>query len=387
MSGEAARKRKADQISADLHDGDDDDAENTPPHLPAPVWGHVLDFMPYSEVRSALLVGKHIAVEAVKYVQTLNIMKSRQMRICAARRFANVEEVNIMCLLELTEEEHDVSGDLFSISLDVSSRAAPFFGVFSKLARGFIGGLDSDGDRQTYDNDVVRGGKGSDVYRSLLTAYVGAIKTGALSENIDCLGMQLWSLRDSSCREESSNCQWCKDILSHFPLNRLLRDLVATGNIFCQTEQEVWDIVRKRQDIDKCLSEVSEDIICEELDFRFSCCVVESQFRAAVIEELPEKWRLEAQSSRLRNLYVCFMSKIDFLELDDLIEKGFEPKHVTRTFFFEKFKFNIGAVDDHHGSVFNTWTRTTVKELAARGFPVDFDSIPAIDDKYCPIDH
>lgn len=45
-------------------------------HLPAEVWGHVLDYMSYDEVRSALLVGKVIANEAVDYVQRLNIMKS-----------------------------------------------------------------------------------------------------------------------------------------------------------------------------------------------------------------------------------------------------------------------------------------------------------------------
>ena len=83
------RKRKAEQISEDT----DENADAL--HLPAPVWGHVLDFMPYGEVRSALLVGKHIAAEAVKHVQTLNIMQSSQVYIPATRRFINVEEVNM----------------------------------------------------------------------------------------------------------------------------------------------------------------------------------------------------------------------------------------------------------------------------------------------------
>ena len=57
------------------------------PHIPAPVWGHVLDYMPYGEVRSALLLGKIIATEAAKHVQTLNIMNSWEMDVPAARRF------------------------------------------------------------------------------------------------------------------------------------------------------------------------------------------------------------------------------------------------------------------------------------------------------------
>ena len=38
------------------------------PQLPAPVWGHVLDYMPYQEVRSALLICKMMANEAVKHM-------------------------------------------------------------------------------------------------------------------------------------------------------------------------------------------------------------------------------------------------------------------------------------------------------------------------------
>jgi hypothetical protein len=103
-SGKAAkmsRKRKAEQLSDNSGDpAAAAAAEDVPAaaHLPAPVWGHVLDFMPYADVRSALLVGKYIAVEAAKHVQTLNIMKEGEMYIPAARRFANAEEVNILCL-------------------------------------------------------------------------------------------------------------------------------------------------------------------------------------------------------------------------------------------------------------------------------------------------
>ena len=65
ISPMSSRKRKADELSSD----DSGDL----PHLPAPVWGHVLDFMPYTEVRSVLLVGKHIAVE-VTGNRTVNLV-------------------------------------------------------------------------------------------------------------------------------------------------------------------------------------------------------------------------------------------------------------------------------------------------------------------------
>ena len=82
-------KRKADALSCS-HPMDSDDGGGRPaviarlkdatsvsdpspttPHIPPPVWGRVLDFMPYEEVRSALLVGKILANGAVKYVRAL----------------------------------------------------------------------------------------------------------------------------------------------------------------------------------------------------------------------------------------------------------------------------------------------------------------------------
>ena len=48
-----------------------DPSSPSTPHIPPPVWGRVLDFMPYEEVRSALLVGKILANGAVKYVRAL----------------------------------------------------------------------------------------------------------------------------------------------------------------------------------------------------------------------------------------------------------------------------------------------------------------------------
>ena len=366
----SSRKRKADELS-------DEETEETPPHLPAPVWGRVLDFMPYTEVRSALLVAKIIAVEAVQYVQTLNVMRGCELYVPAARRFGNVEEVNILCLLELTGEVDDDDGsDLFSMSLDVSNRAVPFLGSFAKLTRGLIGGLDSGGDRQIYDHDYVKNNQGGDLYRSLLSAYVGAIKTGALSENIEFRGIDLWSFRDSSCREESSNCQWCKDILSHFPLTWLLRFWLSIEHVFCQTEQEVWDIVQRRPGIDKVLSEVSEEVLCEEVSGYFSFRMVGKQFRAAAVEHLPEKWRRSERECG--NLFVWSLSQSDLQELDELIEKGFDPKYITCKFALEEWRYFFGA----HGSEFFAWTRTTVESLAARGFPVDCNCVPVIDDKY-----
>ena len=82
MDSTTTKKRNADEIS----DDEMSVAEDEVPHLPAPLWGGILDFMPYGEVRSALLVGKHIAVEAVKYVKTISVLKPAEMlALCGIR--------------------------------------------------------------------------------------------------------------------------------------------------------------------------------------------------------------------------------------------------------------------------------------------------------------
>ena len=74
--------------------------------FPAEVWGHILDFMFYEEVRSALLVCRLVANDAVKHVQTITIMKSSQLDAPAARRFPNVRELNIYCLFVYNKGIH-----------------------------------------------------------------------------------------------------------------------------------------------------------------------------------------------------------------------------------------------------------------------------------------
>ena len=115
-----SKKRKADDIS--------DEPVNSVPHLPAPIWGGILDFMPYSEVRTALLIGKHIAVEAVKYVTTVNVTKSSEMYIPAARRFPNVEKLKILCLLEggLDGEFCNYGTERFTILLETAHSIPSF---------------------------------------------------------------------------------------------------------------------------------------------------------------------------------------------------------------------------------------------------------------------
>jgi len=318
-------------------------------------------------------------------------MRGCELYIPAARRFANVEEVKVLCFMEHTGNSLGPGGnsgdDIFSLSQDVSNRTMPFLGTFAKLARVLIGGLDSERDLRIFNSYHItdfhwgRRSRSNDVFKHLLTAYVGAIKSGSLPRKIALEGLELCDIDRPLCRQKYSDCEWCRDILSHYPLNDLLRFLVDNERrteLFCQTEQEQWDVVRRRPDADKAFSEVSEEVLCNEVRSYKWPAFVRNEFGAAAVENLPEKWRLAARQCEHFSVY--FISRRNFRRIDDLIEKGFNPKYVTRKVALETWRF--GASKYTFGSRFYTCTRTTVENLAARGFPVDCECIPVIDDKY-----
>ena len=395
MSDEASsRKRKAEEIS----DDDANDADEGIPHLPAPVWGHVLDYMPYEEVRSALLVGKHIAVEAVKYVQTLNIMKSSQMFIPAARRFANAEEVNILCLLVGTGEiDDDSEEELYTISLDAANRTVPFLASVPKIKRGFVGGEIMSlhfGMRHrynhAYETDACHGPSDhGDIFRSLMSSYIGAVKTGALPPGLILEGI-IDALQDIRlCREKSVSCQWCRDILLHFPLRQLFPFLISTfydvdenDERICLTQEEAWSVVSRRSDISKGLKENSDKILTDYVFSESDLRTIANKHKAAAVEELPEKWRGEERTCTFFRLR--YMHESAFEALGFLIEKGFDPKLIQREPFLKRFRRTFGIQNYGNNFIeFHVWSRTTVEKLAARGFPtsIDCESFPVLSHK------
>ena len=233
-SSTSNNKRKADTISGgDLTDGSvggrpaaiarlkdatsvsDPDPSGTP-QIPPPVWGHVLDYMPYEEVRSALLVGKIIANEAVKYVRALNFMKSFQLDIPSARRFPNVEEVNCLSL---------ISGDGYRQVLckDTTIRLVPLLGTFPKINYIYIGGLipitseDTELERISYSSRFCSSpGDHSAMFVALCQSLLGAFKTRLISPNLGKMEGVLECAygRMGVCSDERGHgmCETCKEI-------------------------------------------------------------------------------------------------------------------------------------------------------------------------------
>ena len=306
------------------------------------------------------------------------------MYIPAVRRFANAGEVNILCLLDGTGERIGEEGpeQFFTISLDVANRSVPFLAGVPKIKRGFVGGLITTAGmsyRQVYEADACSGPRDhGDIFRSLMTSHSGAVKTGALPNGLVLEGIHdcLYDLRP--CRERSVSCQWCRDILLHFPLRDLFPFLVVfhDGDAdFCLTKREAWSVVSQRSDISKGLKENSEEQLSNYVFARSSFSrPIEGKQRAAAVEQLPEKWRVKARTCRF--IKVRYLTESSFEELDFLIEKGLDPKLIQRELILKRFCRTSAFTD------LIAWSRTTVEKLAARGFPIDCESFPVISETF-----
>ena len=381
------RKRKAEELSDESGDPAAKDADLPAPlHLPAPVWGHVLDFMPYAEVRSALLVGKPMAAEATKHVQTLKIMKEGEMHIPAARRFANAEEVNILCLLEGTGEmdEEDEIIEQCTISEVASNRIPPFISSFPKLKRTFFGGVLLVDGKQTimaYDSDECVGPDNhGEVFRSLVLSLFGAFETGALRRDVELphLAGELQGV--SPCADDSHDldthsCQRCRNCIQYLPLeDSIYATVYKYPKWFCLKADVIWRLLLERPGIEMGIKHVSEKVLCDVVlrDVRIGTLAKGSESAS-----LSQKWRFDSQLP----IHTWYLPKSAFDRLDALMKRGLDPGQIRRGCFFEKLGRLIGV--NHNYSSFSIWSESTVEGLAARGFPIDCNSIPVIEDRFC----
>ena len=241
MSGDASRKRKAEQIGPCPDHGGQVTA-----HRCRRRFGAACCWTLCPTKRS----GRPVAVEAVPYVQTLNITKSSQMYLPAARRFATVEEVNILCLLEGTGET-DVDGDE---DCEISSESAdcipPFLSGLRKLPSAFLGGFLVEGGamrRAAYDHILCWGPEDhGEVFRGLASSLFAACQTGALRREIHIIGL-MDSLYDVwPCSSGKNPCRRCRNFVQYLPISHALIAKASRNQYPCMSMDDFWKVLTKR---------------------------------------------------------------------------------------------------------------------------------------------
>eukprot|EP00562_Extubocellulus_spinifer_P007431 CAMPEP_0178503362 /NCGR_PEP_ID=MMETSP0696-20121128/18001_1 /TAXON_ID=265572 /ORGANISM="Extubocellulus spinifer, Strain CCMP396" /LENGTH=364 /DNA_ID=CAMNT_0020132489 /DNA_START=52 /DNA_END=1144 /DNA_ORIENTATION=- len=227
-------KRKADELTATAED--DEDAG---PVLPATCLASVLNFMPYSDVRSFLPAGKLIAIDAAKHIETLNIMEVAGLDVPAARRFTNVSQVNILCVVTQAG-----SGSDQILSPDAVQRVLPFLSIFPKLKGARVGGSKPQPGflpneyfeyMCTFPNDHAA------IFRGMIGAFCGAFKARLLPCDVNLKGVIGFG-KISACQQEDEHpCRLCRDICASFPFSDVL-DLEsprARGDVGEYDDQEL----------------------------------------------------------------------------------------------------------------------------------------------------
>lgn len=279
MSSPASRKRKADALEADGNNADDNSSksspsgpnakspnaakksraaapadDDSPTHLPAPCLAAILNFMWYTDVRQCMLAGTMIAVEAAQHVETLNITKSSELVVPAARRFTNVSEVNILCLV--SEHQQDDGDDYDILSRDTATQTVPFIASFPHLARVFIGGhycRRGVWDKHTYE--LERCQEPSDheaIFAFLVQSFAGGFQSRALNTNLWLEGVidgnQLDQLRCSDTSEDPDNpCHCCRGVASHYPISSLISaGGIITRNL-CLPRRDIFRAIIVRE--------------------------------------------------------------------------------------------------------------------------------------------
>ena len=349
--------------------------EESPLHLPAPVWGHVLDYMPYEDVRSALLVGKIIANEAVQYVHTLSVMKSCQLDVPSARRFPNVQHVNILSLL-LAKGEGDADRALCE---STSMRMVPVLTAFSRLKSLFAGGF------YCYDGVMYQlkyfprrhtGGPDNhmELARAMVRSFLGAIQTKLLPatlESMDGITEKIYDLGFCTKTNENGNaCSSCRRIISHFPFADLVR-FPLVGE--CVNEAAYLRLLTKRPGAKELIKKYSAEKLTDFLNGS-----IEYYFSFDAEADCHDD--AKALTKRIQHQGIGDDWSVQYLplscmrRLDALIDAGFDPKVISKADLYQRSQIGVS------GRSYDIFAKTTFDALVSRGFHFDETDLIVLDE-------
>ena len=286
----SGKKRKADAISTEVHpDGGPDrkacggtkskqSGEVNCMDLPLSIWGKILDHLPFADVRSARLLSRTVAFQAIKNVRKIHVLKSAELNVkFGKKRLTHVRHVNIFCFIELLPPKNVTSNQ--RLNVEAAGRIVPFLMCIPNLEHVVLAGLGTSADdllpvptenrsHYQYTSRLSVGDRDDNelAFKSLLLSLAGAFASGALSQSIALEGA-IGCMKKYQChhRANSEECTLCKTILYNFPLNSLI---FATGVMdgyrlsdFCLSEEKVCSVIKQRQWSDDCIKAASKHVL------------------------------------------------------------------------------------------------------------------------------
>ena len=352
-------------------------------HLPAPVWGHVLDYMPYEEVRSALLICKMVATDAVKYVHTLNVTRACQMDIPSARKFPNVEDLNCLCLISKAVNPAGIASHKITLSEEVASKMLPFLGAFPRLDNVDVGSTyykSSFGGivREYYYHDHCVAPKNhAEIMRSLIVGVLGAYKTRMFAKpSTRIYGIFHAFMHVRPCLEDDVDapCSFCRDVCKYFPAEDLLPGYID-GNV-CLNYEEFYKLMAQRFSRSEIFKEYAvdklADIVCDMIkNCTFGYRENEFEELQAVMDKMT---KLGLGGDDLAN--ISYIDRTGLAHIDRFIEIGVDPKDVSKTYLYDMLE--IGMFKDRRNEVY---AKGTFDALVSRGFPLNKDDFILLEER------
>ena len=274
------------------------------PTLPAAVWGRVLDYLLYDEVRQAILGNKFMANTVPNYVEVIYVRKPSNLDAVAARRFPNVTGVAIKCLTRWDDRETCI------LSPTTAKRAVPFLMSFSKLKGFFIGGIDKpDPEEPDYlfgysPKHCVSPDDHEELMRDMMKSLCNAFASRALSQKI-CLN-GLWGdyARTHLCRParaiEGRPCTLCREICNTFPpyfIRNMSRKEDTSGDVvghmsdICMTSKDFIAALKARPDGEVFLRDEGKSMILDVIEYDFRVFDLDRKVakEASLIQRLEEE--------------------------------------------------------------------------------------------------
>ena len=336
------------------------------PTLPAAVWGRVLDYLLYDEVRQAILANKFMANTVPSYVEAIWIRKPSNLDAVAARRFPNVKYVRIECLTRWDDKETCI------LSATTARRAVPFLIGFSKLKGFFIGGNNPDPEVSGFGyspKHCVFPDDHEDLMRGMTRSLCNAFESRALSQQIRVLGFLGDYTRTHVCRParaiEGRPCKLCKEICVTFPrsfVKRVYRkedsrsDILRDMSDICMTSRDFVTALKARLDGEAFLRDEGKgmvrSIITDQLCF-FDLDR-ENANDARIIHRLEEEGINEPTA-------IIWYDDDSFISLKCIFENGFDPKTLTKEEVMESIDI------EGPRAIFDT----TLDRLCNLGIPLD----------------
>jgi F-box domain len=227
--------------------------------LPAEIWGHALDYLPFSDVVQCAAVSKQLQ-ESMNFVARISIFKKNELRKVFARRFSNgnVTQVDVFCLITCLDPDEDE--EKFSICQSTASRIVPFLVHFPKL---LIVGLDTDAlgiPLNTYFRDTFLQEDSVEIVRSLVRSICGAYQTGCFCHTVKVYGPAFQA--GTLICYYAKGCGLCKMFCESFPLNQ-----AVNARATCISVAERIGAVASRPGGIQCLA--SKDLVLELLSSNY----------------------------------------------------------------------------------------------------------------------